>query len=230
VPMPLREGLTALPNWRITCFSTGKGLRRCGVADAALGGARAEIAGQGGGTVEGYPEETDDLTLSGSFLYTGPRPPSRTTGHTYAIDLPAPLGGHPHCRPGLTRASESARACPLDARANRSPRIDKFNVRSSACSRRYGGDPSPAARPRPARSCSVKPSPPVKGFGVRQDHAGVVLGGDGAQHPWVGVGVNPNGGVEPCLTGRATCGDTIAVAMGCLLWGAVHQTRLARDL
>ncbi|HZL05046.1 MAG TPA: hypothetical protein VFE45_06470 [Coriobacteriia bacterium] len=80
--MPLREGLTALPNWRITCSFTGKGLRRCGVADAALGGARAEIAGQGGGTVEGYPEETDDLTLSGSFLYTGPRPPSRTTGHT----------------------------------------------------------------------------------------------------------------------------------------------------
>ena len=71
--MPLREGLTALPNWRITCFFTGKGLRRCGVADAALGGARAEIAGQGGGTVEGYPEETDDLTLSGSFLCTGPR-------------------------------------------------------------------------------------------------------------------------------------------------------------
>src|SRR5664280_184773 len=174
--MPLREGLTALPNWRITCFSTGKGLRRCGVADAALGGARAEIAGQGGGTVERYPEETDDLTLSGSFLYTGPRPLSRTTGHTYAIDLPAPLGGHPHCRPGLTRASESARARPLDARANRSPRIDKFNVRSSACSRWYGGDPSPAARPRPAtgnrspmgvRPCSVKPSPPVKGFGVR---------------------------------------------------------------
>ena len=223
--MPLREGLTALPNWRITCFSTGKGLRRCGVADAALGGARAEIAGQGGGTVEGYPEETDDLTLSGSFLYTGPRPPSRTTGHTYAIDLPAPLGGHPHCRPGLTRASESARACPLDARANRSPRIDKFNVRSSACSRRYGGDPSPAARPRPARSCSVKPSPPVKGFGVRQDHAGVVLGGDGAQHPWVGVGVNPNGGPS-----RPWPGAPPAATRALLLWGAVHQTRLAGDL
>lgn len=31
-----------------------------------------EIAGHGGGTVEGYPEETDDRTLSGSFLHTGP--------------------------------------------------------------------------------------------------------------------------------------------------------------
>ena len=66
------QGLTALPDWRITCFFTGKGLRRFGVADAALGGALAGIAGHGGGTVEGYPEETDDRTLSGSFLPTGP--------------------------------------------------------------------------------------------------------------------------------------------------------------
>jgi len=56
----------------ITCFFTGKGKRRRGVADAALGGALAEIARHGGGTVEGYPEETDDRTLSGSFLHTGP--------------------------------------------------------------------------------------------------------------------------------------------------------------
>lgn len=66
------KGLTALPDWRITCFFTGKGLRRRGVADAALGGALVEIARLGGGTVEGYPEETDDRTVSGSFLHTGP--------------------------------------------------------------------------------------------------------------------------------------------------------------
>src|SRR5689334_20758447 len=30
-------GLTTLPDWRITCFFTGKGFRRRGVADAALG-------------------------------------------------------------------------------------------------------------------------------------------------------------------------------------------------
>jgi hypothetical protein len=66
------KGLTTLPDWRITCFFTGKGLRRRGVADAALAGALAEIAHLGGGTVEGYPEETDDRTLSGSFLHTGP--------------------------------------------------------------------------------------------------------------------------------------------------------------
>ncbi len=64
--------LSALPDWRITCFFTGKGWRTRGVADAALGGALAEVAGQGGGTVEGYPEETDDRMVSGSFLHTGP--------------------------------------------------------------------------------------------------------------------------------------------------------------
>lgn len=66
------QGLTALPDWRITCFFTGKGLRRRGVADAALSGALAEIAAKGGGSVEGYPEETDDRTVAGSFLHTGP--------------------------------------------------------------------------------------------------------------------------------------------------------------
>jgi len=66
------KGRTTLPDWRITCFFTGKGLRGRGVADAALGGALGEIARRGGGTVEGYPEETDDRTVSGSFLHTGP--------------------------------------------------------------------------------------------------------------------------------------------------------------
>ena len=64
--------LTQLPDWRVTCFFTGKGLRKCGVADAALGGALAEIARLGGGVVEGYPEETDDRTVPGSYLHTGP--------------------------------------------------------------------------------------------------------------------------------------------------------------
>ncbi|MEW2521971.1 GNAT family N-acetyltransferase [Actinacidiphila alni] len=66
------QGLAEPPDWRVTCFFTGKGLRKSGVAHAALGGALAEIARLGGGTVEGYPEETDDRTVSGSFLHTGP--------------------------------------------------------------------------------------------------------------------------------------------------------------
>lgn len=64
--------LTVLPDWRITCFFTGKGLRKRGVAGTALGGALAEIDRLGGGVVEGYPEETDDRTVSGSYLHTGP--------------------------------------------------------------------------------------------------------------------------------------------------------------
>ncbi|HEY3560308.1 MAG TPA: GNAT family N-acetyltransferase, partial [Kribbella sp.] len=36
------KGLVALPDWRITCFFTGKGLRGRGVAQAALGGALEE--------------------------------------------------------------------------------------------------------------------------------------------------------------------------------------------
>jgi len=74
--------LARLPDWRITCFFTGKGLRRRGVADAALGGALADIARYGGGTVEGYPEETDDRTLSGSFLHTGPMAAFENHGFT----------------------------------------------------------------------------------------------------------------------------------------------------
>lgn len=76
------KGLTKLPDWRITCFFTGKGLRGRGVAHAALGGALAEIARNGGGTVEGYPEETDDRKVSGSFLHTGPMSAFESHGFT----------------------------------------------------------------------------------------------------------------------------------------------------
>jgi hypothetical protein len=76
------KDLVALPDWRITCFFTGKGRRKRGVAHAALGGALAEIARLGGGTVEGYPEETDDRSVSGSFLHTGPMAAFENHGFT----------------------------------------------------------------------------------------------------------------------------------------------------
>jgi GNAT superfamily N-acetyltransferase len=76
------KGLEALPDWRITCFFTGKGLRGRGVAHAALGGALDQIARNGGGVVEGYPEETDDRKLSGSFLHTGPMATFENHGFT----------------------------------------------------------------------------------------------------------------------------------------------------
>lgn len=63
------QELTELPDWRITCHFVGKGLRRRGVATAALAGALDLIAGLGGGTVEGYPE--DAASVPGGFLFNG---------------------------------------------------------------------------------------------------------------------------------------------------------------
>jgi GNAT superfamily N-acetyltransferase len=51
------RGLVTPPDWRIACCFVGKGHRRHGVSAAALAGALDLIAGHGGGTVEGYPED-----------------------------------------------------------------------------------------------------------------------------------------------------------------------------
>lgn len=64
-----REGLTRLPDWRITCFFVDKSYRGQGVAAAALAGALREIAHLGGGTVESYPEEVAGRSVSPSFLH-----------------------------------------------------------------------------------------------------------------------------------------------------------------
>jgi GNAT superfamily N-acetyltransferase len=58
-----------LPDWRIGCCYVGKGHRRKGVATAALAGALDLIAGLGGGTVEGYPE--DAAGVPAGFLFNG---------------------------------------------------------------------------------------------------------------------------------------------------------------
>ncbi len=63
------KGQTTSPEWRIACCYVGKGLRRQGVAAAALAGALDLIAGHGGGTVEGYPE--DSASVPAGFLYNG---------------------------------------------------------------------------------------------------------------------------------------------------------------
>ncbi|MEZ5732196.1 MAG: GNAT family N-acetyltransferase [Paracoccaceae bacterium] len=70
----LKAYLTAagrLPDWRITCFFSGKGHRNAGVARAGLMGALTLIAQAGGWTVEGYPEETEGRKVAGSFLFNG---------------------------------------------------------------------------------------------------------------------------------------------------------------
>ena len=63
------EGLTDLPDWRITCFFVDRDYRRKGVASVALKGALREIGRLGGGTVESYPEDVTGRSVSGSFLY-----------------------------------------------------------------------------------------------------------------------------------------------------------------
>jgi hypothetical protein len=63
------KGLTTLPDWRIGCCFVGKGLRRRGVASAALAGELDLIAGLGGGKVEGYPESAESVPAG--FLFNG---------------------------------------------------------------------------------------------------------------------------------------------------------------
>lgn len=61
----------ALPDWRITCFFSGKSHRGGGVASVALEGALAQIAELGGGRVEGYPEDVAGRKASPAFLFNG---------------------------------------------------------------------------------------------------------------------------------------------------------------
>jgi hypothetical protein len=60
---------TTSPDWRIACCYVGKGRRRQGAATAALAGALDLIAGLGGGTVEGYPEDAGSVPAG--FLFNG---------------------------------------------------------------------------------------------------------------------------------------------------------------
>jgi GNAT superfamily N-acetyltransferase len=63
------KGRATSPDWRIACCYVGKGHRRQGVATAALAGALDLIAGLGGGSVEGYPEDAGSVPAG--FLFNG---------------------------------------------------------------------------------------------------------------------------------------------------------------
>lgn len=63
--------LTALPDWRITCFFVSRRHRGKGVAAAALDGALAEIVRHGGGVVESYPDVEEEAKLARGFGHNG---------------------------------------------------------------------------------------------------------------------------------------------------------------
>jgi len=87
------RGRTTSPDWRIACCYVGKGHRRQGVATAALAGALDLIAGQGGGRVEGYPE--DAASVPAGFLYNGALSTYETLGFTRDRKIGKhPLGRH----------------------------------------------------------------------------------------------------------------------------------------
>ena len=65
------EGLSELPDWRITCFFVDRERRGSGIATAALRGALDAIGQLGGGTVEAYPENVAGRKVSRSFLCSG---------------------------------------------------------------------------------------------------------------------------------------------------------------
>lgn len=76
-------GLTALPDYRITCIFVDRNHRRAGVAEVALAGALELIAQAGGGVVEGYPQDTAGKKISSSFLYNGTRAMYEKAGFAY---------------------------------------------------------------------------------------------------------------------------------------------------
>ena len=82
-----REATTP-PDWRIACCYVGKGHRRQGVFAAGLAGALELIAGLGGGTVEGYPEDAG--SVAAGFLYNG----SLSTYERLGFVKDRPIGKH----------------------------------------------------------------------------------------------------------------------------------------
>jgi len=76
-------GLSAWPDYRLTCLFVDKNYRRRGVAGVALGGALDLIAQAGDGVVEAYPQDTGGQQISASFLYNGTRGLFERAGFSY---------------------------------------------------------------------------------------------------------------------------------------------------
>ena len=72
-PGAYSKELVELPDWRIGCIFTGKGLRGKGVTRAAVSGALDAIRAAGGGIVEAYPEQVEGRDpQQGAYIHTGP--------------------------------------------------------------------------------------------------------------------------------------------------------------
>ncbi len=76
-------GLEQAPDYRTTCFFVDRDYRRKGLALVALQGALDLIAQQGGGVVEGYPQDTPGQKTSASFLYSATRTMFEEAGFEY---------------------------------------------------------------------------------------------------------------------------------------------------
>jgi GNAT superfamily N-acetyltransferase len=73
-----------LPDYRLTCIYIDKGYRRRGLSALALQGALDLIAREGGGLVEGYPQDlSDGRRVGNSFLYNGTRSLYERAGFTF---------------------------------------------------------------------------------------------------------------------------------------------------
>jgi GNAT superfamily N-acetyltransferase len=77
------EGAVTPPDYRITCIYVDKRHRRSGLAAVALRGALELIAREGGGRVEGYPQDTPGKKVNPSFLYNGTRHMYEEAGFVY---------------------------------------------------------------------------------------------------------------------------------------------------
>jgi GNAT superfamily N-acetyltransferase len=86
-------GLESPPDYRLTCIFVDRNHRRDGVARVALDGALVLISRQGGGVVEGYPQDlAEGRKISSSFLYNGTRTMYEKAGFEYER-----LKGKNHC-------------------------------------------------------------------------------------------------------------------------------------
>jgi GNAT superfamily N-acetyltransferase len=132
-----QDGLTALPDWRITCFFVDKSYRGKGVASLALEGALREIARLGGG--HRHP----------------PSPPHAACAN------PARSAGRHRSRPcSRARAAPRTRGSASAARAAPCPRSPRESRQAPPATPPASAAAGPRARTRTTCPRNVEPSVP----------------------------------------------------------------------